>query len=42
WAQAVRQEGRIPLYSTSWENLASQAVARKLGLVLYGVDLDID
>jgi hypothetical protein len=41
WAEAVRAEGRIPLYSTSWENLASRSVARKLGLVMYGVDLSI-
>lgn len=41
WARAVRAEGRIPLYSTSWDNLASQSVARKLGLVLYGADLSI-
>jgi hypothetical protein len=42
WALAVRKEGRIPLYSTSWDNLASRSVARKLGLVLYGTDLSID
>jgi GNAT superfamily N-acetyltransferase len=42
WARAVRREGRIPLYSTSWDNLASRSVARKLGLVLYGTDLSID
>ena len=42
WARAVRDEGRIPLYSTSWDNLASRSVARKLGLVLYGTDLSID
>ncbi|MGH2533324.1 MAG: GNAT family N-acetyltransferase [Thermomicrobiales bacterium] len=39
WAIAVRAEGRIPLYSTSWDNLASRRVASKLGLRLYGADL---
>jgi RimJ/RimL family protein N-acetyltransferase len=42
WARAVRREGRIPLYSTSWENRASRSVARKLGLVLYGADFSLD
>jgi RimJ/RimL family protein N-acetyltransferase len=35
WALAMRAAGRIPLYSTSWTNTASLAVARKLGLVAY-------
>jgi hypothetical protein len=39
WARAVRAVGRVPLYSTSWENAASRAVARKLGLVRFGSDL---
>jgi RimJ/RimL family protein N-acetyltransferase len=42
WARVVREEGRIPLYSTSWDNLASRSVACKLGLVLYGADLSIE
>jgi GNAT acetyltransferase len=38
WATAIRSSGRIPLYSTSWGNAASLAVARKLGLVQYATD----
>ena len=41
WAAAVRATGRIPLYSTSWDNQASRRVAEKLGLVQYAVDLSI-
>jgi hypothetical protein len=36
WATVIRQRGLIPLYSTSWENVASQGVARKLRMVRYG------
>lgn len=39
WAKAVQEEGRIPLYSTSWDNFASQAVAKKLKLINYGTDI---
>ena len=39
WALAVADRGATPLYSTSWQNRASRAVARKLGLVPYGEDL---
>lgn len=36
WARLVSSQGRYPLYSTSWENTASQVVAKKLDLVQYG------
>ncbi len=38
WALAIRASGRVPLYSTAWENHASRAVARKLGLIAYASD----
>lgn len=39
WARAIRAQGGEPLYSTSWDNKASRAVARKLALTFYGEDL---
>ena len=41
WAAEMRRRGRVALYSTSWSNLASQGVARKLGMRLYGEDWSI-
>ncbi|HSK72547.1 MAG TPA: GNAT family N-acetyltransferase [Pyrinomonadaceae bacterium] len=41
WARLVRASGALPLYSTAWENAASQAVARKLNLKCYGADFHI-
>jgi RimJ/RimL family protein N-acetyltransferase len=41
WARRVQASGAVPLYSTSWENVASQAVARKLRLKFYGTDFHI-
>ena len=41
WARAVRALGAEPFYSTSWDNTASQAVARKLNLVPYASTLHV-
>ena len=35
WREALEQAGTEPLYSTSWDNSASRALARKLGLIMY-------
>ena len=41
WATAVMAEDRIPFYSTSWENKASQRVAAKLGLTQCAAEFHI-
>ncbi len=41
WANRLLASGRVPIYSTSWDNAASQAVARKLGLPLFGAELSL-
>lgn len=41
WAMAVRSLGVEPLYSTTWQNRASRAVARALSLTCVGRDLHI-
>lgn len=35
WRDAVEAAGMTPLYSTSWDNVASRRVAEKLGLIAY-------
>jgi len=41
WGRAVRALGATPFYSTSWENLASQRVAERLGLTMVAVDFSM-
>jgi GNAT superfamily N-acetyltransferase len=41
WRVAVESEGRMPLYSTWWDNAASLGVARRLGLVAYAETLSL-
>jgi len=42
WGRAMRDSGRVPIYSTAWTNHASRAVARKLGLVASACTWTID
>lgn len=35
WAAALRARGILPMYSTSWDNHASQGIARRLGMIAY-------
>ena len=41
WANAVHATGALPIYSTSWDNVGSQGVARSLGATLIGTDFHI-
>ena len=42
WARTVRDSSRLPIYSTSWDNGGSLAVARKLELESCASDWSID
>ena len=42
WADAVRATGRLPLYSTSWSNQASQRVAMRLDAVAFAIDWSLE
>jgi hypothetical protein len=41
WTNALLGKKVIPLYSTSWENTASQNVARKAGFEFFGSDFHV-
>ncbi|MGE8203259.1 GNAT family N-acetyltransferase [Heyndrickxia sp. NPDC080065] len=41
WAREVQKQGRLALYSTSWDNFSSQSVAKKLQLIQYGTDIHL-
>jgi RimJ/RimL family protein N-acetyltransferase len=41
WAAAIRASDRVPIYSTSWDNAASRAVARKLGCEICATDYSV-
>lgn len=41
WAAELYRQSIVPLYSTDWGNLASQAIARNLGAQFYGEDWSI-
>jgi GNAT acetyltransferase len=42
WAREVRAAGLTPLYSTDWSNQPSLALARKLKLVPFATDFNIE
>ena len=41
WANTLLKKKIIPLYSTSWDNVASQKLAKKLGFSQFGTDFYI-
>ncbi len=41
WANELRRRNVLPMYSTSWDNLVSQRIAAKFGMVQYGEDWSV-
>ncbi|WP_193726925.1 GNAT family N-acetyltransferase [Paenibacillus guangzhouensis] len=41
WCHQIHAEGRIALYSTSWDNISSQRIAQKCNFTPYGADFSI-
>ena len=42
WARAVQTLGSVPFYATTFDNLSSQGVARRLGLDLVGSEFSVE
>ena len=42
WAQVVRARGSVPFYGTTFDNIASQGVARRLGLDLVAAEFSVE
>jgi GNAT superfamily N-acetyltransferase len=42
WAVAVHATGATPFYATTFDNIASQGVARRLGLELLGAEFSVE
>jgi len=42
WARAVQTLGAVPFYATTFDNLSSQRVARRLGLDLVGSEFSVE
>jgi GNAT superfamily N-acetyltransferase len=42
WAQLVREQGATPFYATTFDNLASQGVAKQLDLRLLGSEFSVE
>jgi len=42
WAEQVRALGAQPIYGTTFDNLASQTVAHRLGLTLIGSEFEVE
>lgn len=41
WAKLVRANGAEPYYATTFDNIASQKVAARLGLTLIGSEFSV-
>jgi hypothetical protein len=42
WGQEVQHRGLTPTYSTDWNNHGSVGIARRLGLIQFAVEINIE